>query len=109
MTASSSELPSERPEAGSITESEYHRLLSSARRRALLDVLRDGSTPMDVETLAMEVREEEQRTGSADQDAMDRIAITLHHVHLPKLDEVGIVDYDQSATCVVSFQDLPTR
>lgn len=109
MALSSSENTSESSEAITITESQRHRLLSSERRRTLLDVLAGQSTPIDVDTLASAIAEEERDRGTQDPSSMDQIAVVLHHNHLPKLEEVDVVDYDRTSNQVVSFQDRIPR
>jgi hypothetical protein len=66
----------------------FELLSNDCRRRICLFLCRAGigvATLEDlVEALAPEATEAER----------DRLAINLHHRHLPKLDEAGIVDYD---------------
>jgi hypothetical protein len=33
---------------------------------------------------------------------VERVAVTLHHVHLPKMDDVSVVDYDPDESLVVT-------
>lgn len=105
MTLSSSESPNEPSETAPLTEDDRHRLLSSERRRVLLDVLADRSTPVGLEALARAIGEEEMGTDAVDPETTERIAITLHHNHIPKLAEAGVVDYDARSTYVAAFRD----
>lgn len=104
-----SESPSDRsngfPGTRPLTESDAHRLLSSARRRILLDVLEDRQPPIDLDALAAAVAERELGAESSEAVPAGQVAISLHHVHLPKLDEVGVVDYAAASNQVEAFRD----
>lgn len=77
-----------------LTETDLHRVLSSARRRVVLDVLADREAPMELAGLSSAVASSQD---GVDPQARERVAITLHHEHLPLLDDVGLVDYDPEA------------
>lgn len=79
-------------ESATLTESERHRLLASERRRVLLSVLADESTPISLDELATAVAAEEPDSP----DAADHTAtrVTLHHTHLPQMSHLDIIDYD---------------
>jgi hypothetical protein len=79
-----------------MTTSDRLRLLSPARRRAVLDHLRTSrGGPVDVGSVATHVSE----AGHAPDAETARIS--LRSVDLPKLDDVGVVDYDRSEGDVV--------
>ncbi|MUV56291.1 hypothetical protein [Halogeometricum sp. CBA1124] len=85
----------ERPDH--VTESDWYRLLSAERRRELLDVFDDRSGPLALDSLAAEIatRDDELDAPDAADDAvLTRVASSLHHVHLPKLHDAGVVEYD---------------
>lgn len=87
-------------------ESDYHRLLSSARRRTVIEVLEGVSVPVSVEDLANVIA---IRGDDVDRDRVDdveRIAIALHHVHLPKLSARGVLDYDPASHEVESYRGI---
>lgn len=88
-----------------LTETDAHRVLSSARRRVVLDVLEDRRTEVALDDLSAAVASQEDDVAST-----KRVGITLHHEHLPMLDDVGLVDYDAEARRVepnrFSFDDL---
>ncbi|MFC4358830.1 hypothetical protein ACFO0N_12845 [Halobium salinum] len=69
-------------------------VLSDPRRQRTLDAL-DASDAgrVGLETLAGAVaaREFDDDSGHA-----DRVANALHHVHLPKLEELDLLDYDRA-------------
>jgi hypothetical protein len=78
-----------------LTESQRHDLLSAERRRAALDVLADRSTAVALADLAVEVAEREAGLDPTNGDTVRRLEIELHHAHLPRMDDYGVVDYDR--------------
>lgn len=86
---------------GALSEDERHRVLAAERRRVLLDVLAEREPPVHVEELAAAVADREEAV--VDQEAVQEVAVGLHHVHLPTLGACGVVDYDPDTNVVVSF------
>lgn len=77
-------------------------VLVESRRRTVLAVLTDRRSPMAVETLARAVaeREHDDISMAPSESAVEDVHVTLHHVHLPKLDESRLVDYDRNERTV---------
>lgn len=74
-------------------------LLASERRRAVLRRLDDGEEPVPVpELVAAVVAREASVEFTPDQH--ERVAVSLEHVHLPKLHDAGVVEYDDDAGTV---------
>lgn len=92
-------------ETTDLSEGERHRLLRAERRRVTLEVLTDWSAPVDVEDLAAAVAERE--ADGADESTVRRVTVSLHHLHLPKMAEAGVVDYDPGAARVESCPSPP--
>lgn len=69
------------------------------RRRGILAVLLDDA-PLRVPTLAERLAAADADTPTPDPDAVDRVAADLHHVHLPALEAVGLIDRDRAAGTV---------
>lgn len=69
-------------------------LLSHHRRRNLLAYLVDEADRMaTIEECVSHIAErEEARTG--DRPGHDHVETDLHHTHIPKLEDAGIVEYD---------------
>ena len=88
--------------AAELSESERWRLLSAERRRIVCDVLVDEGTPIQFGELAAAVAARE--TAPPDPDAADNVAVALHHIHLPKLTDAGIIDYDPDTRQVGTSQ-----
>ena len=74
---------------------EQYRLLASGRRRLTLGTLAGTTAPVGLEELAARVAKREGE--SPTDDAVERVAIALHHVHLPHLSEAGVLSYDSEA------------
>lgn len=77
-------------------------LLSHRRRRLVVEHLSDGESETGLRELAGAIDSEEMDDESA--APTDRIALTLHHVHLPRLADADLVDYDAETNTVT-----PTR
>ncbi len=72
-------------------------LLQNERRRNVLEYLRRTEDQVEMREIAEEVAAEENDT-SVDQlhhDDRKRVYIALYQVHLPKMDDSGIIEYDQ--------------
>ena len=74
-------------------------LLSNALRRDVLAVVCGRDSPADLDEIAETVASDTESTESRG-SALDSVRVALHHVHLPKLDEVGVVSYDPEAKTV---------
>ncbi|WP_299264175.1 DUF7344 domain-containing protein [Halorientalis sp.] len=66
----------------------FELLSNDRRRRVCLYLQRTG-----VEVATLQNLVDALATGAGDEER-ERLAISLHHRHLPKLDQAGIVDYD---------------
>ncbi|WP_255170214.1 DUF7344 domain-containing protein [Natrononativus amylolyticus] len=106
MSNSSSNPPRDRSGTVVLAESEFHRLLASKRRRILLEILDERPPPIDLEALALAVAERESGTESERPADVHRVAITLHHQHLPALSDGGVLEYRPAANRVDSFDGV---
>lgn len=91
MTASDSTPPSDRPV-------ELVDLLAHPTRRDIVQALHDHDRPMSLEDLAAAVgghRNPEQVPSD------DSTQVSLHHVHLPRLDDAGLIDYETDRRRIV--------
>lgn len=89
-----------------ISETDRHRLLASERRRVALEILTGRTDPVDLDDLAAGIVGREDDVDAADEAAVERVAVQLHHMHLPKMAELGIIDYDPATNRIDS---CPTR
>lgn len=101
MSQSTNEPPHGRSGTGELTESDRHRLLGDERRRMTLDVLEQRQSPVTLEELATGIAGREGGMDGVDQETVERVAISLHHAHLPLMDDLDVVDYDPSTRRVV--------
>ena len=106
---------SSNPDFAAATELEFENessadpfdVLADERRRAALSALSDRDGPLELSALARAVAEktEDDVTGPA-LDALDRIRVSLHHQHLPKMADAELIAYDIDRK-VVYPTDLP--
>lgn len=108
MSQTSSDLTTEQAgeQTGTLelTESERHRLLSDDRRRVALEVLPTRTTPIELEELARAIATREVDAEEPESEYVDRVAITLHHSHLPKMAHLDVIDYDPESKRIVSLR-----
>lgn len=81
------------------TSIEFDAVLDLCRhehRRIVLAVLEDRQRSVTVDDLAKAVVERDYHAPSTEvgDETVTRIETTLHHLHLPKLDGAGVVEYD---------------
>lgn len=93
------ELLEERSPEGELSLDEIFELLKNRRRRDVIAYLRDGSdgraTLSDLaEYIAAKENEIEIRELSSDQ--RKRVYIGLYQCHLPKMDEMGVIDFENN-------------
>ena len=71
-----------------------HLLLASERRCHILDILESDDQPVAIDDLAVAVATREEDIDPTDAQTLLWIKTNLHHVHLPKMDDYGVVEYD---------------
>jgi len=94
MSKTSTETPGETERTAALSETDKHELLTAERRRAALSVLDRRTSPVELSDLAAEVAEREPGPDAECPDTVRRVKLTLHHVHLPKMDALDAIDYD---------------
>jgi len=81
-----------------------YELLSKARRRFVLAYLDATEPPVTVETLATAIADwEAEGDGPPSTEVYEAVECSLHHVHLPKLSDAGVVAYDRDALVVTDW------
>lgn len=85
------ELPRDKPSLGVLFE-----ILRSRRRRETLRYLFQQSEPVGIEELATAVAKYERCDDAMTQNEHRRYYTTLYQLHLPKLDDAGLVEHDAS-------------
>lgn len=86
---------------------ERHELLASDRRRQTVEALADATAAVELGDLAAEISARETTTDE-DERSKERVAISLHHVHLPKMVDAGILEYDPTER-VIEPLDAPVN
>jgi predicted transcriptional regulator len=80
--------------AGGLDPAEIHDVLRNDRRRLVLQRLRDRTEDQPVRELAEYVAGVEAGETPPPRNVRQSVYVSLHQTHLPKLDELGIVEYD---------------
>ncbi|WP_226042439.1 hypothetical protein [Natrinema sp. DC36] len=91
-----------------VSVDEILELLSHQRRRAVLDFLLTHDRPLTLTDLRNEVVEKEQGTEITEipSKQVQQVHISLHHVHIPKLEEKEVINYDSSRNLVEPTEEL---
>jgi len=79
---------------------EIHDVLSNERRQMVLDRLRESGGTMSARDLSEHIAEHETGESPPPRNIRQSAYVSLHQTHLPKLDELGIVEYDESEKTV---------
>lgn len=94
------------PQAGTADEEpsvdELFDVLTEARRRHVLAVLTERESPTTVGEVAraVAIRESDDAPMTVSESTVHDVHVTLHHVHLPKLDDAALVEYDRDERTV---------
>lgn len=90
----------DRPQHGDIPRDDLFELLASERRRAVVSYLATG--PADAAQLEelVAVLVANECPGSGPGTHRERVSTAIHHVHLPKLERVGVLSYDPRSGAV---------
>lgn len=83
-----------------LTVRERRELFVSEYRQRVLDVLSERTSPVALSVAAAEIAAREgDRSATSEERSVD-IEAELHHIHLPKLNEAGVVDYDPESRLI---------
>ncbi len=80
-----------------LDESTVHDVLRNERRRAVIERLRRNGERLDLRTVSERIAAEESGESPPPRNHRQSVYVSLHQTHLPKLDRLGIVDYDRSS------------
>lgn len=80
-----------------VPKREIHQVLSNARRRRTLEQLRGSSGSITVRELSEQVASAETGESPAPRDVRQSVYSSLHQTHLRRLDDLGIVEYDEDS------------
>ncbi|WP_415378963.1 hypothetical protein [Halosimplex sp. TS25] len=93
---------------GKLTAEARYDLLADGRRRLALAELAERAAPVALGDLAEAVAAREEDDASPPVGAVERVAVSLHHVHLPRVEDHGVIDYDPAANRVERVGTVPT-
>lgn len=79
-------------------------ILSNARRRFVLQSLQDSSNGVDLSDLAAELAATENGVSREELTSKQRkrAYVSLYQTHIPKMEDAGVIEYDQDAGVVHS-------
>jgi hypothetical protein len=80
-----------------LAEGDVHDVLRNQRRRLTLDQLRVNADGLSVRDLAERVAALETGESPPPRNIRQSVYVSLHQTHLPKLDGLGIAEYDAEA------------
>lgn len=77
-------------------------ILPSARRRAVMTIVADRRFPLTLEELAKELVDSSYATQPESRETHSSLVVKLYHVDLPKLAEIGVIEFDPEEKTVAS-------
>lgn len=89
------------PQTDRLEASEIHDILRNDRRRLAIKCLRENGGTLSVRDLSEAVATRETGESPAPRDKRRSVYVSLHQTHLPKLDELGILEYDTDSKTVL--------
>ncbi|MFB6304849.1 MAG: hypothetical protein ABEH47_06760 [Haloferacaceae archaeon] len=89
--------PAEADEGQELDPSDIHDVLRNDRRRLVLERLREAEGAETVRDLSEHVAGIEAGEQPPPRNVRQSVYVSLHQTHLPKLDELDIVEYDADA------------
>ncbi|MUV57124.1 hypothetical protein SAMN04487947_4114 [Halogeometricum rufum] len=94
-----------------LSKDELFRILSNSRRRYIIYYLHEAGDEMSLKQLAAQIAAVENGT-SVDEvtdEERQRVYISLYQTHLPKLEEAGIVSYDDEERIVALTPEIASE
>lgn len=87
---------------GPLSRDDVFEILGNSRRRRMLRYLDSADGPVSVRELVTDVAAHEEGTTpeTVSQDHYKRVHVASLQTHLPKLDSVGVIDYDRDERSV---------
>ncbi|MFP9190564.1 DUF7344 domain-containing protein [Natronosalvus vescus] len=92
----------------SLNRAAIPRILSSARRRALLSTLCNARSSLNVQTVIGHIADAEYdpTVETSIHQLRQRIHVSLHRTHLPLLEEYGLIEYEEGDGLIVPTHQL---
>ncbi|MFB6136329.1 MAG: ArsR family transcriptional regulator [Halobacteriaceae archaeon] len=89
-----------RDDEGGLTRDQIHHLLSNRRRRLVISALVDAEEPLDLRDLSERIAGDEAGERPPPRDVRHTVYVSLQQTHLPKLDGLDVVEYDDQSKAV---------
>lgn len=89
-----------------LEDEEIHDILRNRRRRLVIDILDDQNDPLTVRTLSERIGAIESDRDPPPRNVKQSVYVSLLQTHLPKLDKLGIIDYDEDRKSVQVAESL---
>lgn len=95
-------------DGGGLSLDDVFRLLGDRQRRYVLYCLSDWEGPVERDELARRVATWESGgdIGNVPAEAITRAVVALDHVHLPRLEDYGVVTYDRDSAEIETGEGL---
>lgn len=83
-----------------LPESEVFHILGNDRRRAIVQLLADHQTRVDVSDVATEIATQETDDDTVPNNLYKSVYVSLQQTHLPQLEEDDVIEYDPDAKTI---------
>lgn len=83
--------------AQALSETDIHDVLRNDRRRMVIERLGDADEPMTTRQLSEAIAAREAGESPPPRNVRQSVYISLQQTHLPKLEELDIVEYDENS------------
>ncbi|WP_408957993.1 ArsR family transcriptional regulator [Natrinema sp. 74] len=83
-----------------LEESEVFHILGNDRRRAIVQLLADEGSKVDVSDIANEIAATESDTSPVPNNLYKSVYVSLQQTHLPQLQEDAVIEYDSDAKTI---------
>jgi len=85
---------------GGIDPQEIHEILRNSRRRRVIEQLGNRLEPVTLRELSERIAAEETGEMPPPRKVRDSVYNSLHQTHLPKLDDMAVIEYDRDRKTV---------
>lgn len=83
-----------------LSNEEIHDVLRNERRRRVIDILQSSNGTVSVRELSEEIGSIEAESNPPPRNIKQSVYVSLLQTHLPKLNELGIIDYESDRKMV---------
>jgi hypothetical protein len=104
MSRSSADTAAEQANTNELTGAEFHQLPSKRRRLAAVEVHGKRSPPGSTADLATARAAHDETGPTVNTPDADRLAVKLHHVDLPLMADLGLLDYDAERSAIEAIR-----